>query len=177
VVNTYSQSQISDLKSKIMQKINTEITLALKNCTLDEIIEKYGVEIEKTQYFSGVTRRSKILVLGQLSGKVKDYQITAKKLGVKEDNLEFVDYAGAMHLSVERLRYSNEYSDIICGPVPHKIEGMGYTSSLIAEIEKNPSEYPKLIKAVANDSLKFSISGFKEYISRTRFFEEIVEEL
>lgn len=117
------------------------------------------------------------MVLGQLSGKVKDYQITAKKLGVKEDNLEFVDYAGAMHLSVERLRYSNEYSDIMCGPVPHKIEGMGYTSSLIAEIEKNPSEYPKLIKAVANDSLKFSISGFKEYISRTRFFEEIVEEL
>lgn len=40
MVNTYSQSQISDLKSKIMQKINTEITLALKNCTLDEIIRK-----------------------------------------------------------------------------------------------------------------------------------------
>lgn len=177
MVNTYSQSQISDFRSKIMRKINAEIALALKNGTFDDLLEKYGVEIEETQYFSGVTRRSKILVLGQLSGKVKDYQTAAKKLGVKEDNLDFVDYVGAKHLSAERLRYSNEYSDIICGPVPHKIEGMGDTSSLIAEIEKNPSEYPKLIKAVTNDCLKFSISGFKEYISRTRFFEEIVEEL
>lgn len=175
MVNTYSQSQISDLKSKIMRKINAEITLTLNNCALNEILEKYGVEIEETQYFSSVTRRSKILVLGQLSGKVKDYQVVAKKLGVKEDNLEFVDYVGAKHLSVERLSYSNEYSDIICGPVPHKIEGMGDTSSLIVEIEMNPSEYPKLIKAVVNDSLKFSISGFKEYILRTRFFEKIVE--
>lgn len=177
MVNIYSQSQISDFKSKIMRKINTEIELALKNGTFDELLDKYAVEIEKTQYFSSVTKRSKILVLGQLSGKVKDYQVAAKKLGIKEDNLEFVDYAGAKHLSAERLRYSNEYSDIICGPIPHKIEGMGDTSSLITKIEKNPSEYPKLIKAAANDSLRFSISGFKEYISRTRFFEEIVEEL
>ena len=43
-------------------------------------------------------------------------------------------------------------------------------------MEKNQSEYPKLIKATANDSLKFSISGFKEYILKTRFFEEIVED-
>lgn len=177
MTNTYSQSQISDFKSKIMRKINIEIELALKNGTFDELLDKFGVEIEKTQYFSSITRRSKILVLGQLSGKVKDYQVAAKKLGVKEENLDFVDYAGAKHLSAERLRYSNEYSDIICGPIPHKIEGMADASSLIAMIEKNPSEYPKLIKAVANDSLKFSISGFKEYISKTRFFEEIVEEL
>ena len=45
----------------------------------------------------------------------------------------------------------------------------------IAEMERNPSEYPKLIKATANESLKFSISGFKENILKTRFFEEIVE--
>ena len=101
--------------------------------------------------------------------------MAAKKLGVREDNLEFVDYDGAKHLSAERLRYSCEYSDIICGPIPHKVEGMGDTSSLIAEMEKNPSEYPKLIKASANESLKFSISGFKENILKTRFFEEIVE--
>ena len=160
-----------------MKKINAEIALALKNDSIDEILEKYGVEVEETQYFSGVTRRSKILVLGQLSGKIKDYQFAAKKLGIKEDNLEFIEYAEAKHLNAERLRYSNEYSDIICGPIPHKIEGMGDTSSLIAEIENNPSEYPKLIKAVASKSLKFSINGFRDCILRTRFFEEIVEEL
>lgn len=172
----YSQSQIADLKSKIIRKINTEIALALKNDTMDELLKKYSVEMEEIQYLSGVTRRSKILVLGQLSGKIKNYQITAKKLGIKEENLEFVDYIGVKHLNVERLRYSSEYSDIICGPIPHKVQGMGDTSSFIAELEKNPSQYPKLIKANANGSLKFSITGFKDYILRTRFFEEIVEE-
>ena len=61
--------------------------------------------------------------------------------------------------------------------MPHKIEGMGDTSSLITEIEKNPSEYPKLIKATSNGDLKFSITGFKNYILRTRFFEKIIEGL
>lgn len=172
----YSQSQIADLKTKIIRKINAEIALALKNDTVDELLEKYGVELEEISYQSGVTRRSKILVLGQLSGKIKDYQMAAKKLGVKEDNLKFIDYDGANHLSVERLRYSCEYSDIICGLIPHKVEGMGDTSSFIAEMEKNPSEYPKLIKMTANDCLKFSISGFKEAILKTRFFEEIIED-
>ena len=171
----YSQSQITDLRAKIIRKINAEIALALKNDTIGELLEKYGVELDEISYQSGVTKRSKILVLGQLSGKVKDYQLAAKKLGVKEDNLEFIDYDGAKHLSAERLRYSCEYSDIICGPIPHKVEGMGDTSSLIAEMERNPAEYPKLIKATSNDSLKFSISGFKECILKTRFFEEIVE--
>ena len=89
--------------------------------------------------------------------------------------MEFVDYNSSKHFDTERLRYSCKYSDIICGPIPHKIEGMGDTSSFISVIEKNPSEYPKLIKAVANKGLKFSISGFKDCILKTRFFEEIVE--
>ena len=50
--------------------------------------------------------------------------MAAKKLGVKEENMEFIFYDGTKHLSVERLRYSCEYSDIICGPIPHKVEGM-----------------------------------------------------
>lgn len=171
----YSQSQIADLRAKIIRKINAEIALALKNGTIDELLEKYGVESEEIIYQTGVTKRSKILVLGQLSGKVKDYQMAAKKLGVKEENLEFIDYDGAKHLNVERLRYSYKYSDIICGPIPHKVEGMGNASSFIAEMEKNPAEYPKLIKAKANESLKFSVSGFKECILKTRYFEGIVE--
>lgn len=171
----YSQSQITDLKAKIIKKICVEINLAIKNDAVDELLEKYGVELDEIPYQTGVTRRSIILVFGQLSGNVKDYQLVARKLGIKEDNLEFVDYNSAKHFDTERLRYSCKYSDIICGPIPHKIEGMGDTSSFISVIEKNPSEYPKLIKATANKSLKFSISGFKDCISKTRFFEEIVE--
>lgn len=168
----YSKSQIANLKTKLMRKINAELDLAVKNDEVENFLKKYCVEIEEMPYYSGVTRRSKILVLGQLSGKTKDYLMAAKKLGVDSENLKFVDYSEVKHLNAERLRYSSEYSDIICGPIPHKVEGMGDTSSLLAKIEKNPSEYPKLIKAETNQKLKFSVTGFKNYILKTRFFEE-----
>lgn len=168
----YSKSQIADLKAKLMRKISAELDLAVKNDEVEDFLNKYCLEIEEIPYYSGVTRRSKILVLGQLSGKTKDYLMAAKKLGVDSENLKIVDYSEAKRLNVERLRYSSEYSDVICGPIPHKVEGMGDTSSLLAKIEKNPSEYPKLIKAEANQKLKFSLTGFKNCLLKTRFFEE-----
>ena len=168
----YSKSQIANLKAKLMRKISAELDLAVKNDDVEDFLDKYCVEIEEIPYYSGVTRRSKILVLGQLSGKLKDYLMTAKKLGVDPRNLEFISYSEAKHLNAERLRYSSEYSDIICGQIPHKVEGMGDTSSLLAKIEKNPSEYPKLIKAEASQKLKFSLTGFKNDILKTRLFEE-----
>ena len=33
----------------------------------------------------------KVLVLGSLAGKVKDYQMVAKKMDINPDNVEFVD--------------------------------------------------------------------------------------
>ena len=167
----YSQSQIAELRSRILAKINKEIDIALKNDDLEDIFNKYGVSIEEESNTFCVTKRMKILVLGELAGKIKDYQMAAKKKGIELENLEFIDYDGAKHLSAGRLQYSNEYSDIIYGPTPHKIEGMGDTSSLLALIEQHPSEYPKLIKAEANSKLKITISGFVDYLLKTRFYE------
>ena len=39
-----------------MRKIFVEIDLAIKNNTVDELLEKYCVEIEEIPYFSGVTK-------------------------------------------------------------------------------------------------------------------------
>lgn len=144
----YSQNQIIEIKKKIFRQIENEINLAKKNNTIDEIIQKYNVVLDEIDYESFIDKRSKILILGQLSGKLKNYLIVAKKLGIGNENLEFIDYNHAKHFSVERLKYTNEYSDIICGPIPHKMEEMGDTSGLIAEVERNPKIYPKLIKAI-----------------------------
>lgn len=167
----YSQSQIIELRSRILAKINKEIDMAIKNDALEDIFDKYGVSIDDNSSSICITKRMKILVLGELAGKVKDYQMAAKKKGIDLDNIEFIDYESAKHLSAGRLQYSNEYSDIIYGPTPHKIEGMGDTSSLLALIEQHPDEYPKLIKAEANSKLKITISGFGDYLMKTRFYE------
>lgn len=166
----YSNSQVADLKSKIIAKITKEIDIAFKNETLDEIFEKYGVSIFEDESVIIVNRRMKILVLGELAGRVKDYQIAAKRKGIEPNNIEFIDYSSAKQFNASRLRFSNEYSDIIYGPTPHKLEGMGDTSSLLALIQKNPNEYPKLIKAEANNRLKISITGFGDYLLKTKFY-------
>lgn len=172
----YSTSQIIELKNKIIAKVNKEIEIAIRNNSLEEVFNKYGVFLEEDSPSYCVTKRMKILVLGELAGKVKDYQLAAKKKGIDMDNLEFIDYEAAKHLSASRLQYSNEYSDIIYGPTPHKIEGMGDTSSLLALIEQHPNEYPKLIKASANSKLKITITGFVDYLQKTRFYEAMCNE-
>lgn len=169
----YSQSQIADVRGKIMAKINKEIDIAVRNGALEEILERFGISLDCEPEMVVNTRRMKILVLGELAGSVRDYQNVAKKCGISLDNLEFIDYVEAKRLNAARLQYSNEYSDIICGPIPHKIQGMGETSSLLALMESKPSEYPKLLKATANSALKISITGFRELLLKTRYFEAL----
>lgn len=41
------------------------------------------------------------------------------------------------------------------------------------DFQKHPTEYPKLIKAEANNKLKITISGFVEYLMKTRFYESM----
>ena len=169
----YSQSQIADVRGKIMAIINKEIDIAVRNGALEEILERYGISLDYEPEMPVNTRRMKILVLGELAGSLRDYQTVAKKCGISLDNMEFISYVESKRLNAARLQYSNEYSDIICGPIPHKIQGMGETSSLLALIENHPSEYPKLLKATSNNTLKISITGFRELLFKTRYFETL----
>ena len=101
-----------------------------------------------------------------------------KKFGINPDNIEFMDYEESKRLDARRLEYSNDYSDIIYGPTPHKISEMGDTSCLLALIENNPMKYPRLIRSKTNSTdgrLKISISGFKDYLKRTFYYETLLE--
>ena len=170
----YSYLEFSEIKAKILAKVSYELEMAQENECLDELIDKYGIIMET--YDMPVNKRMKILVIGQLAGKLNDYIMNAKKkLGLSADSFEFVsDYNKITNYNIERLRYSDTYSDIICGTIPHSIKGMGDNTSIISLIEQNQSEYPKLVKASANEALKLSINSFIEAIKKTRYFEEIV---
>lgn len=167
----YSAEQITKLTQKIIAKVTTELRIAQENGTVDEVVAKYGISFEE-QAMPVNKRVSKILVFGALAGKLADFQLAAKKCGITKDNIVFeTDYNRMHHYDVSTLKDSLVYSDIIFGPAPHKIEGMGDTSSFLATIEKNPNHYPRLIKSQANSSLKITVSNFKESLTRTRYFE------
>ncbi len=159
--------------------MDKEFQQAIEEGNLDPFLIKYGVSLTRNDVTSLINRRTKILVVGDLSGRIPDYVATAKKLGIPESNLEFVSFEEFKNFSLAKLRYSIEYSDIIVGPVPHKVVGLGDNTSTIAMIENanDPNEYPHLIRAVTNmngNILKFSISEFKEDLKQTRFYQEYV---
>lgn len=174
----YSFSEIAKIKAKIFAKIAKELELANKNDEMDEVLDKYGVVLEEEERMPINTRTHRILVIGELAGSKKDYQMVAKKMDINPDNIEFMDYEESKRLDARRLEYSNDYSDIIYGPTPHKINEMGDTSSLLALIENNPMKYPRLIRSKMNSTdgrLKITISGFKDYLKRTFYYETLLE--
>lgn len=166
----YSDKQTMDIFSKVMNKIQLEFRLAKENNSLDEFMEEYGIVYEENPM--PVNRRqSKILVVGSLSGKEKDFIQASKKLGISENNLEFEsDFDKFTNLNLMRLEYSDEYSDIIFGPIPHSMAGKGDSSSIIAKMEHESDKFPRAIRACANSELKLSISSFRKALSSTRYF-------
>lgn len=85
------------------------------------------------------------------------------------------NYYKKMHnFNTARLQYNEIYSDIIVGPVPHSMENLDGESSLVAAIQKHPEMYPKLGLASSNNSLKLTMSNFRELLTETRYFQEAV---
>lgn len=165
------------IKSRVFAKISNELDNAIRDDELSTFLNKYGIILEEKERLPINTRLAKVLVFGQLAGSKKDYQIVAKKLGINPENIEFLDYQETKRFPAERLRNSMQYSDIIYGPAPHKCAEMGDTSSLLAEIKKNPMEYPRLIEAKSNTAgtnLKISITVFKECIEKTFYYESLL---
>lgn len=174
----YSFGEIAKIKSRIFAKIAKELEMANKNDEMDDLLDKYGIILEEEERMPINTRTYRILVIGELAGNKRDYQAAAKNVGINPDNIEFMDYEESKGLDARRLEYSNDYSDIIYGPTPHKISEMGDTSSLLALIENNPMKYPRLIRSKTNSTdgrLKITISGFKDYLKRTFYYETLLE--
>lgn len=169
----YTQSQRSKIIQKAMAQVRREFDLATDDEDVVAFMNKYGVTFDE-EAMPVEPRTSKILVFGALSGNIDDFRMAAKKMGISENNIVFEnDYDRLKHYDVGRLRNSMDYSDIVFGPNPHKQVGMGDTSSILAEMKRNPNEFPRVVEAVANGALKISISSFKEAVLKTRYFEAL----
>lgn len=167
----YTELQKAKIKTKIFAKITTEFSYAETDEDIDGLIKKYGVHFDEGPICI-VSRQMKILVFGSLSGRVDDYILAARKLGINSDRIVFEnDYSKLGRFDTEKLRNSAQYSDIIVGPNPHKQGNTGGYSSLISKIKNNQSEFPRLIEANANHSLKITVSNFRNALLETRLIE------
>ena len=78
-----------------------------------------------------------------------------KEFGIDDSHVDFVDdYDTIKNYSVEKLRNSMEYSDIMVGPIPHKISNMENDNGLIQQIKQSPHEYPSTYWVKSKQQIK-----------------------
>ena len=88
--------------------------------------------------------------------------------------IEFeLDYTKLHNYDFGNLRNSMTYSDVLVGPLPHKVEGIGSFSSFLAMVDSCPEEFPKVIRLEASNELKITKESFKNGLLNTRLFNDL----
>ena len=171
-----SADELSELIDKIYDKLIAEITLANRTSKyeLDKVLEKYDIysEREETNPYIDL-RNAKVLIVGNLNFKEKDVPGLCKSINFDYNRIDFIPYEEATNYNYENLRYSNKYSDVIFGSVPHKGTGIGNSSSIITFLEKNKSEFPNVIRANLSNELGLSKTSLKNALMKTRIYLEL----
>lgn len=174
----YSISELTKIKELILNKIEREIDVAYRSNEIQSLLKKYDIHLNKDEEEPVLvdTKSMKILVLGRLIANKDELYKTAKSNGIDKEHIEFIDTYENKGFNVGRLKDSYKYSDIICGPNPHKQVGMEDYNSFLSAVEKNPNRYPKVIKAIVNGELKITKTRFRDALLSTRYYEAIQSE-
>lgn len=160
------------LEEKVLTKIRSELSIANRSNNLQTYLKKIDCNDllgNYNQYYD--SRNAKILVIGASQITQKDMEVIAKRNGINPKRLEFhLDYTENKHFDIGNLRNNYNYSDVIIGPIAHKIVGTEGYSSAIAMIEHNSSEFPKLNKATDGNQLKITKTSFERCIKNTQLY-------
>ena len=113
-----------EILEKIYTKLIKELTDAYHNGNLDEILKKYGLE-DEVEHFYYDANNSKIIVIGDSRINKNEMEIIAKKNGIDPRRIEFVlEFDKITNYNFEKFKYNLSYSDILIGPIPHKVKGL-----------------------------------------------------
>lgn len=162
-----------ELSEKIYQKVIKEVTEASYNNAIEEVLKKYGLQ-DEIQYSYYDINNSKILVVGDSRVNKNDLIGIAKKMGIRENRLEFeLDYTRLHNYDFGNLKNSMTYSDVLVGPIPHSVEGIDGFSSFLVMVEAYPEDFPKIIRLEASNELKITKETFKNGLLNTRLFNDL----
>lgn len=158
---------------KIYQKLTKEITNAYYNGNMDELLNKYGLE-EEVEHFYYNYNNSKIIVIGQSRVNKSDLEHIAKDNGIAPKRIEFeLDYEKLTNYNFEKFKYNMSYSDVLIGPMPHKVKGLDESASFLSMVREHPENYPKIIELRDTNELKITKQSFLNGLLETRLYNEI----
>ena len=113
-------------------------------------------------------------MFGRVEIKQNVLDAISKDMGIHPDRIDYISYDDTTNYDISNLEYSNKYSDVLVGPVPHKAKNMGDYSSMIEAIESNSEKFPPLIRVMdETGNLRISKSSFKNALLKTQLFKEL----
>lgn len=169
----YTIEQKQQIRGPVFDKVNSLIYKEPNDVVFGELLVLLGINMDECIFHE---KRKQILVLGPLSGKKSAFIKCARDLGITREMLRFYDdYDKLSHYDISCLKNNCSYSDVICGPVPHKMKGIGNSSSLLSAIDKHPDCYPKVQKAISGGELKITLDNFPDLLKNTNLYHEMID--
>lgn len=163
---------LAEILEKAYSKISREITDAYYNNDINRVLEKYDLK-DDISYSYYDFNNAKILIIGNSMLSKDKMILLAKKYGIREDRLEFeLDYNRLHNYNFENLRNNMSYSDILVGPMPHKVKGIKKFNSFLAMVKANPEEFPKIIELKDANELKITKQTFLDGLLKTRLYND-----
>ena len=165
--------ELTLILEKVYQKLVKEITEASYENKIDEVLKKYELQ-DEIEYSYYDIKNSKILIIGDSLVDKNDLINIARKYGIKENRIEFeLDYNKLTNYNFGKLRNSMNYSDVLVGPIPHKVEGIEGYSSFLAMTDAMPEEYPKIIRLESSNELKITRQSFINGLLNSRLYNDL----
>lgn len=170
-----SIEELTELEEVIREALNERLEEILTKLNRSEELEDFlqliGMSelLGKADAFSA-KRKGRIIVIGQSEVAKEKLAAIAKDFGIEKDRFEFyLDYDDAKMFNFKKTQWSDAYSAILVGEMPHSGKAKGGCSSIISAIECQEG-YPPVVR-VGMKGLKITKASFKntlEYLIQER---------
>lgn len=163
--------EFKTLEDKVLEKVARELEISNRTNELEDYLRKIGCSEFVTEHNTEYTHNAKIVIIGESAIDVKEIESVAKKNGINPKRLELcLYYEKIKSIDMRRFEYNCNYSDIIFGPVPHKMVGIDGNSGAIAMIKNISKAYPKLNLASDGNSLKITKKSLDNCFKNTQYY-------
>jgi len=171
-------NELSDLeealKVELFDKLEEVLIRLNRTGELEEFLrlinmqELLGLACETAAAKDGI-----IIVIGQSEVEKEKLAAVAKDMGFDKNKMEFyLDYKAAKTFDFKKTQWSDKYSCILVGQMPHSGSIKGDYSSMISALECEKG-YPQTVR-VGTNGLKITKSSFRETL-KFLLNENIVE--
>lgn len=156
-----------DELEEVIEAVTAKITLANRTDTLEELLERWGLQdlIRKDSFYD-TDPKGKIVVIAGTQVKEKDLLGVVKSLGLDKNRFEFcLEYEKTKMYNYKKLRYNPNYRVVMFGAVPHSSKGKNDSGSVISEMQTNEG-YPRVLALSDGNCAKLTKSNFKEGLQK-----------